>query len=235
MADIVNNAIRARLAGYAEQQGLTEDMARKRAGQTMAAGNLQGAADELYGAGMIDDGLRLENVGAQREALASQQASREQAAAQEEQKQRAAFLREAATVLRQIPAEQRGQAFQGQIAPALKTMGMDDELLGQMVNHLDDNSLNTFIGEIDNQMKMFNTASGVVGVDQQGNAKLLYEDPVAIAYKQAQTEAQRALVPQRQASADASRARAAKTRATPVGGRGGTSPAAKLPAGFILD
>lgn len=244
MANIVNDAINARNSGFNELQGFTENLAQKRAGRRMAADDLAGAADELYGAGMVDAGLGLERVGQQNAANAQATAERTEDRNIETQKRNAEFLKQAATVLKQIPTEQRGEAFQGKIAPALKAMGMGDEVLAQVVNHLDDASLDTFLGEVDNQIKLFNTSGGVVAVNpgllrqnmQDPNAsRVVYQDPTYPAMQQAKIAAQEALVGQRQASAGASQARAARTRATPIGGGRASSGSSGLPAGFVLD
>ncbi|MBS0368870.1 MAG: hypothetical protein JSS57_06680, partial [Proteobacteria bacterium] len=154
--------------------------------------------------------------------------------ANNERKQKAEFLKQAATVLRQIPTRARAEAFTGKVAPALKAMGIPDDIIAQAGQHLDDTSLQTFIGELDNQVKLFNTSSGVVAVNpaalQQDindpNAtRVVYQDPLYKPYREAQIEATQARAGASQASAAASRARAARPASS--GGRsGGATPAA---------
>jgi len=245
MANLVEDAIRARGAGFDELQGFSENLAQKRAGRRLASDDLAGAADELYGAGMVDAGLGLERVGQQNTANAQAATEKAEDRDIEAQKRNAEFLKQAATVLKQIPADKRQGAFQGSIAPALKSMGMGDDVLAQVVSHLDDASLDTFLGEVDNQIKLFNTSGGVVAINpsllrqnmQDPNAsRVVYQDPSYPAMQQAKIAAQKALVGQRQASAGASQARAARTRATPIGGSGrAVSNSSGLPSGFVLD
>ena len=243
MANYVDEAIAARKSGYDETQGFFDRQTMRKAGQAMAQGNRAAAAGELYGAGMIDAGRTLEQEGRNIEADTRKARMEDQELANNERKQKAEFLKQAATVLRQIPTQARAEAFTGKVAPALKAMGIPDDIIAQAGQHLDDTSLQTFIGELDNQVKLFNTSSGVVAVNpaalQQDindpNAtRVVYQDPLYKPYREAQIEATQARAGASQASAAASRARAAKTGG---GGKRGAASSGSpgLPAGFVLD
>ena len=201
MANYVDEAIAARKSGYDESQGFFDRQTMRKAGQAMAQGNRAGAAGELYGAGMIDAGRTLEQEGRNIEATDREAQLKERERADAQRKQGAEFLKQAATVLRQIPADKRQEAFTQSVAPSLQAMGVPPDVVAQAGQHLDDNSLNTFIGEIDNQVKLFNTSSGVVAVNpaalQQNindpNAtRVVYQDPLYKPYREAQIEATQA-------------------------------------------
>lgn len=244
MANAIEDAIRARQSGYDETQGFFDRETSKRAGRAMAQGDRAAAADELYGAGMIDAGRTLEQEGRQVASDDRRARLEDQKLAREQQEQSATFLKQAATVLRQIPTEARAEAYVSKVAPALKAMGIPDDIIAQAGQHLDDMSLQTFIGEVDNQVKLFNTSSGVVAVNPaalQQNindpsaTRVVYQDPLYKPYREAQIEATQARAGASQASAAASRARAAKTSGG--GGKRGAPSAGSpgLPAGFVLD
>lgn len=89
---------------------------------------------------------------------------------------------------------------------ALKQQAMQDPSILDVISR-----------DADEKLKFFNTKQGVVGVDPvSGEGEMAYqlpEDPL-------DAELKRALIQQRLSSSGAADARAAKTRATPVGGRG---------------
>lgn len=166
MANIVNDAINARQAGAAELQGFTEGLAQKRAGRNMVSGNLQGAAADLYGAGMLDAGAGVERIGEQRQDRAATQAKDAESQQKARQAESLKFMAQAARVLRGIPQDKRGEAYTTSIAPALKSMGADDATITQAGQHLDDNSLNLFSGEVEKQLKFFEGPDGIYSANE---------------------------------------------------------------------
>lgn len=180
MANIVQGALDARQAGFSEQQGITEQLTRRRAGQQMARGNLPGASAELYGAGMIDAGLGIDRVGQQREDRARDESDREAQGRMAAQKQQLEFLTRGAQVLQQIPAEKRQQAYMEAIAPTLKAMGADDQTIQTGAQHLDDASLQTFLGEISKAAEEYTLAPGS---KRFRGSELIAEAPFAPEYR----------------------------------------------------
>jgi len=180
--NLVGDAISARNAGYDELQGFTEGLAQKRAGRNMASGNLQGAAADLYGAGMLDAGLGVERVGQQRQDRAAAQ----EAGMADQEKARQAeslkFMAQAAGVLQKIPEDQRSQAYIEKIAPALKAMGAPDDVISQAGQHLDDQSLQLFSGQVEEALKGVVMAPGSQLRDPKTGA-LLAEAPFAPSFQ----------------------------------------------------
>lgn len=181
MANYVDEAIAARKSGYDETQGFFDRQTMRKAGQAMAQGNRAGAAGELYGAGMIDAGRTLEQEGRNIEADTRKARMEDQELANNERKQKAEFLKQAATVLRQIPTEARAEAFTGKVAPALKAMGIPDDIIAQAGQHLDDTSLQTFIGEVNKAAEQYTLAPGSKRFD--ANGRLIAEAPFAPEYQ----------------------------------------------------
>ncbi|MFN8993980.1 MAG: hypothetical protein ACK5X3_10030 [Pseudomonadota bacterium] len=81
-------------------------------------------------------------------------------------------------------------------------------------------------------MSLFNTRSGVVGINPQtGETQELYSDPYAEALAQRQIDAQGALAEQRRASGRANMIRANRPPAARAGGASGDAPTAPTPTG----
>jgi hypothetical protein len=133
-----------------------------------------------------------------------------------EANERAQRLAGVGYALKQRPYAERRAALQ-QIAPALQQVyGFTPEQLAAF--DPSDETLDALI-------------SSTMSVKEQIELKLKTEDDALDdEYRRAQIEATRALVGQRGASADAARARAAKTRSG-----GGGSSSSGLPAGFVLE
>lgn len=223
-------------AAYNQSQRSFDQRARMQAGQQLQGGNPQAAAGALYGAGMLDEGQQVEGA-AQVQDMRAQAQQNQQSQQDEAQKAEAAKAKGEALIkisqaLKSVPAGQRSAALQ-RLTPVFSQIGMDPSIFqGLGEQDLSDEALDMFSGEVQNQLKFFNTASGIVAVDErQGTAKPIYQDPLAQDLKRAQIGATQARAGASSASAEAARARAAKTRS---GGSGGGAPA-KLPTGFILD
>lgn len=234
MANYVDEAIAARKSGYDETQGFFDRQTMRKAGQAMAQGNRAGAAGELYGAGMIDAGRTLEQEGRNIEADTRKARMEDRELANNERKQKAEFLKQAATVLRQIPNEARAEAFTGKVAPALKAMGIPDDIIAQAGQHLDDTSLQTFIGEVEKQFQVINRGGGGYDIintrtaDVVRSVKPTLKAPTGMQYgADGELEPIPGYIPTRGAIATATRA---PPRASSGGrGGGGSQPAAPAP------
>ena len=102
------------------------------AGTALSSGNATGARNALYGAGMLDQGMALD------------QSMRQQDTAMRE-RQAAAFIA-GAQGLRRLPAEQRWQAYEQRVMPYLRQMGVGDDVMRQITpDVLDDGSLDSVI------------------------------------------------------------------------------------------
>ena len=115
---------------YDALSGFEQDAAAHRAGNALKAGNVRGAADEFYGAGMIDQATGVErNAAAQQDAQTKQEQERAQSGAK--------ALTEAAARLRQIhdadpnapPEVRRAKVLQGwdYLTPRLRALGESPE------------------------------------------------------------------------------------------------------------
>lgn len=227
----------ANAAAYGQAQRSVDQRARMQAGQQLQGGNPQAAAGALYGAGMLDEGQQIEGAAQvqdmRAQAQQNQQAQQAEAQQAEQAKAKGEALIKISQALKSVPAGQRMGALQ-RLTPVFSQIGMDPSVFqGLGEQDLTDQALDMFSGEVQNQLKFFNTASGIVAVNErEGTATPIYQDPLAQELKRAQIGATQARAGASSASAEAARARAAKTRS---GGGSKASPAAKLPAGFILD
>lgn len=219
------NPLNAFRDSYSLLEGLAADKARRTAGDALTQGDYGGAQNALYGRGLLDEG----NAVAQQQRQMNEQ---EKADA----KERVQWLGQAATALRKLPAEQRRNAFDQHVKPVIAMMpGMDDpQVLAQIeASDFSDQTLDAFmaaLGQEAQKYQLFQSDSlGVVAVDPNNPAdfRTIVEpkaDPLDDEYRRAQIDYLRAGVGSRDASADAARARAAKTRSGASKGGGATMP-----------
>lgn len=223
---------------YDRGQAMQQDRARMQAGRSLASGDRRGAMQQFGQAGLTDDVRQVQadqmRIDQDERAVEQETYDRDQA----EQKTRADVLVKVAQGLKSVPAGQRKAAL-SQITPVFQNVGIDPVMFNELTDEqLTDQALDMFSGEIENSVKLFNTSSGVVAVDEQAlsrnlqdpNAsRVVYQDPLAGEYRRAQIDATRARAGAAGASADAARARADRTRRMPVGqagGRGSADPGA---------
>lgn len=212
-------------------QGAWDQRTRNQAGRAYADGDARGAANALAEGGMVQDAADLEYRGQQREALMSAEDRRVV-------EQRTTALMRGLQALRGVPYEQRNQVFEqmapmlGEIMPAeaieqLRSADKSDAALG---------AFGTALGAEAEKLQLFQLPNGgdIVGVSQATGRERSRiagpgPDPLDQEYRRAQIAATRALVPQREASAGAANARAARS-ARPSGGGGSRSSGGGAPA-----
>lgn len=220
--------------GFNLAQGIDQSAARRRAGRAMAAGDNPGARNALAGAGMLDEVAAMDDRQVQAE-------DRRRERETEQREQMRQFLLRGATALRTAPEAQRGEIYQ-MLRPTLEQI-YPPEVMQQIDRApLTDDSLDSLLSSLGGETQRFNTSRAVVEVGPGGAVRTLYEvprDPLDDEYRRAQIAATQALVPQRQAAATASNARAVRARSG--GGTGASRPGApsrsgtsQLPPGFTV-
>lgn len=145
---------------YSQQEKYGQDRARKRAGQAMQMGDTKAATGELYGAGDLEGARGIEDQQGQQEDRQfrhDQQAAQTQAT---EAARKADTMKRLALALRDIPPEQRGQAFTQKVGPALLQLGLKPQDLEGVEGHLDDASLTAFAGAMDDHLQIINRGGG---------------------------------------------------------------------------
>lgn len=223
--------------GFNLAQGMDQSRARRQAGTALAGGDRAGARNALGGAGMLAE---VEALDANDRRARQEQTQAEQQAREQMQQ----FLLRGATALRRAPEAQRGEVYQ-MLRPTLAQIYPADVM--QQIDRapLTDESLDSLLASLGAETQRFNTSRAVVEVGPGGNVRTLYEtprDPLDEEYRQAQIDATRALVPQRQAATAASNARAARSRVGGGSSGGSARPAApaarsgvgQLPPGFTV-
>lgn len=126
-----------RRSSYDDTQGMFDQITQRKAGGMLAGGDYTGAAGALYGGGLLSQGSQVQAMG-------QQQQDRATKISNEETAERLKFLSHSAEVLLSIPEDQRAQAFQASVAPALQAMGAKPEVIAQAGAQLDNTSLQTF-------------------------------------------------------------------------------------------
>lgn len=198
--------------GYERLRGMQTERARRDAGNALATGNTQAAMSAL---GSVGDLASLRTLQADERADAEGMAEDEQ----EERTRRLEFVGRAAEAMRRVPANQRDQTWQ-QLRPVFQQMGYPDELLLQMDQApKSDENLNAVIVAADRELQTpaYQNAGGgyFMRSDPYGGGQPEFirapVDPTQQRLLEAQIAAQEALAGQRQASAGASNARAART------------------------
>lgn len=213
----------ARQASYDGLNQVRQDRGRMQAGQALQAGDYKGAAGALYGAGDLQAGMQVQQGQEHQQDRQMEMAQQQQKLAAQQAAQKAEQMKRMALALRDVPPEQRAQVFQTQVGPALIQLGMKPEDLNGAEDHLDDASLGVFAGEMDKQIQAMNLGNGGLATfnNRTGEVNVVrepYRDPLKQELTQAQIEATRAQVGQRQASAYASRKNADRPRAAGKGG-----------------
>ena len=123
------------LAGYRDAynllEGQAQDGARRQAGNALAGGNYQGAQDALYGRGMLDEGLAVQQrqFGVQDREMGQQaaQAEAEKKASGERAQQAIGIL----TRMKTLPPEQLDGAYQSFLRPFLEQT-LTPEMMAQV-------------------------------------------------------------------------------------------------------
>jgi hypothetical protein len=236
-------ATNALAGGYNFMRGITQDRARREAGNALASGDINAAMSALGGAGDLQSVQALQQ-GQQQQS----QAQMEQE--QEERARRLEFIGQAAEAIYRAPAAER-DAVWSQLRPVFQQMGFPDDLLMQMDR----------APKSDANLRAVITASGrevaspfandiTIGASrvrpnpETGQYEPVYTDMFETEYRQAQIAAQNALVGQRQAAGAAALARANRTGgggrprgggdAAPSGGSRPSSAVGALPPGFRI-
>lgn len=132
MPDLVNPLAAYRDA-YSLLEGQAQDATRRRAGNALASGDYQGAQSALYGRGMIEDGLQVQ----QRQlGMEDRQAGQQQAQEEARKKQLAetfTLLGNVNEAMAQVPAEQRAEYFRTQVVPQLQSLpGVTPQAIAEM-------------------------------------------------------------------------------------------------------
>lgn len=170
-----NNALAAGQTSIdAFEQGQQRRLAGQ-AGNALAQGDYGAASGALYRGGDLTGGMRVDQMGQQRQ----QQTAMAQAQGMD---QRREGLKQAATAIRSTPAEQRAQVYQATIRPTLQQLGMPDDLLMQIDGSpMDDASLDAFLAALGGEqpgVKYMNTPQGVVAIrDGEMSGRLAFEAP----------------------------------------------------------
>lgn len=168
-----------RRASYDDQQGLQDLVTRRQAGASLAKGDYTGAASTLYGAGDLSGGAGVQKMEQNQQDRADERVGMEQKAEKDRRLEELGFLKDSASILARIPADQRQKAFNEAIAPALKMQGMPDELIAQIQQSpLDDVTLQAFGSQLDEAIKGVVMAPGSQLRDPR-TGDLLAEAPFA--------------------------------------------------------
>jgi len=150
----------AQQGAYQHQQQIGQDLARRRAGLAMQSGDTQGAAGELYAGGDLSGGMAIQQQQQRGEDRQYERAQAERKTRMEDAQFAAGFMKDAATALLEVPAEQRQTVYRNSIAPRLIQMGLDESAVNQAADHLDDASLQGFGGELDKHLQVVNRGGG---------------------------------------------------------------------------
>lgn len=169
-ANIFQQGMDAFNQSYDRTEGFRQKRAAVQAGRALASGDRQGAMQAYGDAGRGDAVRTIQDDQMHAEDRQAQQQQAEQA-------RRANTLKQAAVALRNVPPEQRAATYAQSVAPSLKALGIEDSVLQQIPDHLDDASLDTFVGEVDKHLQMVNLGGGGVGSydNRTGDFKTLRE------------------------------------------------------------
>lgn len=180
MASIFQNALAARQQGYDQVADFRTDQARMRAGNALAMGRPQEAANALYRGGELDAGeiVLQRDEGRQGRQQARQMAVQEQEAAQakEAAQMRGMALVRAAQALRAVPVGQRAQTLQTRVAPMLGRLGMDTSAFqGLTEDDLSDQGLDLFAGQVQREIEFMNLGQGYGVAADKGTGEVVAE------------------------------------------------------------
>lgn len=146
--------------GYDRQQTITDRMTRRKAGQRYASGDPTGAAQELAGAGMIEQAQGIEQDQRQQEREQFSRDRIEQTDRQAAAQRNADLLTRLAQGLKTVPAGQRKQAL-SRAYPLFQGAGIDTATLDQLTEEqLSDQSLDAFTGEVQKHLQIVNRGGG---------------------------------------------------------------------------
>jgi len=240
LASIMPDALQAGRQAYADQQARFDHQTRRSAGRALASGDHAGAASELYGAGMLDAGAGVEKMQTDAEDRRLGLEKDQRALDRQKLKDTYEALGRFADALSMIGEDDSPDVLQQRFATLQQGKSALYPLLTPDVQAAIDRltpeqltraALIAYGADAKNQqMKLFNTARGVVGV-RNGKAEVLYQDP----YYDRKQEAALGLT---EARTDQSHAAAERSRRPPAprggGGKGGGG-ASGLPSGFSLD
>lgn len=166
MVGLVNpqGATNALTSGYNFMQGISQDRARRDAGNALASGDVNAAMSALGGAGDLQSVQALQQ-GQQ------QQAQSQTEAEQEERTRRLEFVGQAADAIYRAPPAER-DAVWAQIRPVFQQMGYPDDLLMQMDRApKTDANLQAVITAAGGEIaapQTFNTSQGIVRETRPG-------------------------------------------------------------------
>ena len=168
--NIVRNAFAAMTEADDYYKKDRQDRARVQAGRQMERGGPEAAAGTLYAAGDLEGGAGMQQ-------MQQQGQERELKLQAAESAKKLEYMKRLGVAMQGIPMEQRAQAYQEKVGPALQQLGMSPEDVAGAAAHLDDASLMTFIGELDKQLQVINLGgSGVASYNKQtGEFKTLRE------------------------------------------------------------
>jgi hypothetical protein len=159
---------------YDRTQTMRQDRARTQAGQSLASGDRQGAAQAFGQAGMTDDVRQMQ---ADRQAVDNTSYSRQRDQHADDlatQQHRAEALKSAATGLKGVQPGHRAQILQ-QIAgsPLFQQAGIDPGMFqGLTEDQLTDEALDAFTGTIDEHLQGVNLGGGGYGSYDKRSGKL---------------------------------------------------------------
>jgi hypothetical protein len=182
-------------------QRTAEQRARNQAGSALARGETQNAFSALSNAGMLEDARRVQ-VGQQADAdRERQQKFQDEDRGFADQQRRASVLKQITEGLKEVPAGQRKEQLD-RVMPVFGKVGIDATPFSTLTeDDLSDAGLAMFGAEIDNQIQLFGQGGSVVAVDKKAlgrnlqdpaASRVVYQDPLANEYRQAQIEATRA-------------------------------------------
>lgn len=205
---------------YARMQRGVEARARRRAGQALSGGDHQKASGELYDAGMLDAGAGVQRMATDAEDRQLGLEKDRRGMELQAMKQKGDALIRVSTALQHVEPGQRLPTLQ-KILPVLGE-AMDVSPFQSLTEaDLTDDNLRMFGAEIASKIKTYSSGGRTVAVnegalqrdfDDPSAVRVLDEDPLARELLEARTAATEAQVGQRAASAEASRARAYRTR-----------------------
>ena len=183
MPELVNPLAAFRDA-YGTLEGMAQDRTRRVAGNALAGGDYQGAQSALYGRGMLQEG---QAVGTMQQGAQDREAGQQQAQAEAAKKRLAetfTLLGNVNEAMSRIPPEQRAEYFRTQVVPQLQNLpGVTPEAIAQMTAPTydwTDQGIAThraLLGQEAEKLQLFNTSGGIVGVNGQGQANMVYQAP----------------------------------------------------------
>ena len=182
---IFQNALASRQAGMDEVANFRETRGRLMAGNALAQGNPQQAANALYKSGQLDLGEATlqRQEGRQMRQQANQWAQEDRQASQDKQAQemRAMALMRAAEALKGVPAGQRLEVLNSRVAPMLGRLGMPVEsFAGITEDDLSDQGLSMFVSEVKRNLEVVKGSDGsytVLDMDRGGEPIQQYQAP----------------------------------------------------------